>query len=1216
MTKFISLICSLLIVSTALAQTEEDRGLLWKISGNGLEKPSFLYGTMHVSNKVAFHLSDSFYKAIESVDIVSLEINPETWMETMTSDDYVADRMGNVFSMRGDYSNTGFYKAIFELKAPENKDIGNALGAELGILNSLLYRTSNYSADFQEDTYLDLFIFQAGKKQGKLITGLEQLGNTMRLNEQAAKPENDKKKKKEERELTEKKRHQVNKMLDGKNFNEVMEDAYRRGDLTLLDSLSRLSSANDKYHDLIIVYRNIGMAVAMDSIMKNQSLFAGVGAAHLPNSYGVINLLREMGYTVSPVNNEKSDYGRKVKDNLEETFITQTFSKQSSFDGSYSVNMPGVLYEFPEASNVMMAAYPDMANGATYVITRMSTFAPLYGVSQDDYLAKIDSLLFENIPGKILENKRITIDGIPGFDILNKTKKGDFQRYHIMVSPLEVIIFKVGGKKEFIKRPEVAAFFDDLHFHQNTSWKEFSPKNNAYTIKMPGVQVYEGENNSFMRGFWKKTVQSFDKEKGTFMVLNRSYNDMNFMEEDSFELSQMCRNFVQQFDYEIQELSHDSMLSYPSFNVLATKEDMPDLRLRALVSGNQYYLTVAQSNDEDAANTFFNSLQLNEYKFSRPFELKHDTARLFSVTTNVDPPIEQGNYYGYYYGGGDDEEDDSHEAETKSAVYYSKESDEAIYVRFKKFHKYYGENHEDSIWKDNKYELTEDDEFFLRSEKKWEKDSLKYYEIEAGDTNSSRNFLARYILKGGVMYSLFAETDFKKPRSKFVDNFFETFTPWDTAIGTPVIQSKTDLFLGDLISEDSTTREAAYRSFYTIRFEDEDADKLIAAYKKQYVSENALDIRSHLIREIGRTESPNILPFLQKTYYEIGDSITFQIPILNAIANQQTKKSTKMFVKLILEETPLSEDQDEIDELFYPFYDSLQLAKDLYPDILMLTALPEYKSNIYSLLARTLDSNVTKKKVYKKYVKQLAWEANNEVKRQKAKEASKGNDFYNEANRNALYNYNEDLEYYAKMLMPYAKNSKVKKVFSRMDKLNSTGLKMDLAVLKLSSNMKVDNAIWEEFAGNTNDRIEIYQRLKKVNRLDLFPEQYSYDDLVEALFAQRAYLNVNKDSLEFIKKEYTIIQKDTGYIYYFKSKSSYDDEWSYGYIGVIDTTKKELDKWGYDFEESISFNKYEDTDLQLRMQLRELQMQNRPRYRVSDEPEFEDLKNTRRRYYY
>src|SRR5574339_856936 len=59
--------------------------LLWEISGNGLKKPSYLFGTMHVSSKVAFHLSDSFYAAIKNTDVVALETNPETWQEDMNN---------------------------------------------------------------------------------------------------------------------------------------------------------------------------------------------------------------------------------------------------------------------------------------------------------------------------------------------------------------------------------------------------------------------------------------------------------------------------------------------------------------------------------------------------------------------------------------------------------------------------------------------------------------------------------------------------------------------------------------------------------------------------------------------------------------------------------------------------------------------------------------------------------------------------------------------------------------------------------------------------------------------------------------------------------------------------------------------------------------------------------------------------------------------------
>ena len=56
---------------------------MWEISGNGLKKNSYLFGTMHVSSKMVFNLSDSFYKAIRGADVVALETNPESWQEEM-----------------------------------------------------------------------------------------------------------------------------------------------------------------------------------------------------------------------------------------------------------------------------------------------------------------------------------------------------------------------------------------------------------------------------------------------------------------------------------------------------------------------------------------------------------------------------------------------------------------------------------------------------------------------------------------------------------------------------------------------------------------------------------------------------------------------------------------------------------------------------------------------------------------------------------------------------------------------------------------------------------------------------------------------------------------------------------------------------------------------------------------------------------------------------
>src|SRR5687767_15228587 len=85
--------------------------LLWEITGNGMKKPSYLFGTMHVSDKLAFHLGDSFYNAIRSVDVVALETNPENWQEDFNNS--IFSRGGRGFgSMFNSYGNDRYSMTI------------------------------------------------------------------------------------------------------------------------------------------------------------------------------------------------------------------------------------------------------------------------------------------------------------------------------------------------------------------------------------------------------------------------------------------------------------------------------------------------------------------------------------------------------------------------------------------------------------------------------------------------------------------------------------------------------------------------------------------------------------------------------------------------------------------------------------------------------------------------------------------------------------------------------------------------------------------------------------------------------------------------------------------------------------------------------------------------------------------------------------------------
>src|SRR3954453_14649775 len=86
--------------------TKKFPSLFGEITGNGLQKPSYLFGTMHVSNKMAFHLSDSFYNAISSADAVALELNPDLWQQQMvTLDELKRNYSTYTRSQFGDYLN-------------------------------------------------------------------------------------------------------------------------------------------------------------------------------------------------------------------------------------------------------------------------------------------------------------------------------------------------------------------------------------------------------------------------------------------------------------------------------------------------------------------------------------------------------------------------------------------------------------------------------------------------------------------------------------------------------------------------------------------------------------------------------------------------------------------------------------------------------------------------------------------------------------------------------------------------------------------------------------------------------------------------------------------------------------------------------------------------------------------------------------------------------
>jgi len=505
--------------------------LLWEISGNGMARPSYLFGTMHVSSKMVFHLSDSFYLGIKNSDVVALETNMGTWQEDFSRYDLDAQGIYNNLSRwrSGFTSPNDFFTQSSLQFPPYEKMIEVALYNSPSIINNFLYRSySEKSSDFEEDTYLDLHIYQAGKKWGKKVLGVENFDQSMQLMKEAyidASKEKDKK--------------QRNFDFDQDFSYAHMEDAYRTGNLDLLDTINKINSMSAAFDEKFLYRRNEIQAASIDSILRAHStLFVGVGAAHLPGQRGVIELLRKKGYKLRPI--KMSERDSRHKDEVEKIRVPVEFSRQTSDDGFFSVKLPGKLYDFNGTTNApVQLQFSDMSNGSYYMVTRIHTNTLLWGHSENVVLRKIDSVIYENVPGKILSKQSITRNGYKGFEVVNRTRRGDYQRYNIFVTPFEVILFKMSGNAEYVKEgSEADQFFNSIELHSySTDWKKWSPASGGFEVLVPHQPVISNDGN------WHFT--SLDQSSGTsFEVIRSDVHNYDFVEEDTFDLDLMEESFA------------------------------------------------------------------------------------------------------------------------------------------------------------------------------------------------------------------------------------------------------------------------------------------------------------------------------------------------------------------------------------------------------------------------------------------------------------------------------------------------------------------------------------------------------------------------------------------------------------------------------------------------------------------------------------------------
>lgn len=270
----------------AAAQAGEE-SLFWQVRREGVEKPSWIFGTIHVIGVEDYYLGARLREALEAADRLVLEVDLDqidmaamalsgllpdntTVRDYLSESDY--DLVATVLSDSIGMSRSAFEGAYSRMKPIflQQLVIYKFLGGNPVSYESNLHRIAS----------------QNGVESLGLETFEEQLAflDQIPLDEQFS-------------DLVESLREWRQTQAQ---FGELLE-AYKNQDIKELNHLIEDEMENPKMRELLLDKRNRDWMPRLRELIDAGNSFIAVGAGHLGGEQGILSQLREAGYILVPV---------------------------------------------------------------------------------------------------------------------------------------------------------------------------------------------------------------------------------------------------------------------------------------------------------------------------------------------------------------------------------------------------------------------------------------------------------------------------------------------------------------------------------------------------------------------------------------------------------------------------------------------------------------------------------------------------------------------------------------------------------------------------------------------------------------------------------------------------------------------------------------------------------------------------------------------------
>lgn len=277
---------------TMAQKSISENTLLWEISGNGMQKSSYLFGTMHLLCAEDTKLSDNLKNIIKESEQIYFEIDMDNFMEILGAMKYL--KMNGNKKLQ-DFLSEAEYKKVkdyFE-KNPGMIPLEMMQYFKPYFISSLI---SEKTMACNTQGGMEQAIMEESKQYKKEIKGLETVQfqasvfDSIPYDQQA-------------QELV-KYIDSVDKKAD---VTRELVAVYKSQDLKKIQELTEKEEGGvSEFIDILLFNRNEDWVKKMLKIFPSGRVLFAVGAAHLPGEKGLINLLRDKGFILKPMENKRS----------------------------------------------------------------------------------------------------------------------------------------------------------------------------------------------------------------------------------------------------------------------------------------------------------------------------------------------------------------------------------------------------------------------------------------------------------------------------------------------------------------------------------------------------------------------------------------------------------------------------------------------------------------------------------------------------------------------------------------------------------------------------------------------------------------------------------------------------------------------------------------------------------------------------------------------